>query len=527
MNPASRRVVASGVETAEGAAGAERADAEAGILAAFALRDPHLRLTQVVLQDQTDVHNELVQTREWLLHPAETVELEGNLFVLENVLTGEGRVLLRLEPLPHARAVRRPVDLRVRPLPGGGVEVTVFGDAKDAGALADLPFSGGRFGRIQALQDFQRRLRPETPSHRIPRFLSNTWGDRSRDSRINRDFIAKEIEAGARLGVEVVQIDDGWQTGVSANSSRAAGGGAWEGFWRNREDFWAPDPQKFPDGLAPLVRQAAGHGMELGLWFAPDSSDGFASWERDAACLLEFHRAHGIRHFKMDGIHAPDARAQGNLRRLFDRLREASAGELVFDLDVTAQLRPGYFGLTGAGPLFVENRYTDWHRYWPHQTLRNLWQLAEWVDPGRLRMEFLNHARNGHLYAEDPLAPASYAPEALFATVFFSNPLGWFEVSNLPPGYIERVAPLVRLWKHLRPTLFSGTIVPLGEPPDGVAWTGLASVACDGASAIVLAFRELHPDRSARFSLPGCRTWRSAACEVLKSSLRNQGELGS
>jgi alpha-galactosidase len=42
-------------------------------------------------------------------------------------------------------------------------------------------------------------------------FLSNTWGHRSRDARINADFIAREVEAGTRLGVDVVQIDDGWQ----------------------------------------------------------------------------------------------------------------------------------------------------------------------------------------------------------------------------------------------------------------------------------------------------------------------------
>ena len=73
-------------------------------------------------------------------------------------------------------------------------------------------------------------------------------------------------------------------------------------------------------------------------------------------------------------------------------LRE-SKGKVVFDLDVTAEIRPGYFGVPDAGPIFVENRYTDFHRYWPHQTLRNLWKLAQYVDPLRLRMEFLNNTR--------------------------------------------------------------------------------------------------------------------------------------
>jgi alpha-galactosidase len=87
-----------------------------------------------------------------------------------------------------------------------------------------------------------------------------------------------------------------------------------------------------------------------------------------------------------------------NQRAKFDRLLEGSDGAITFDLDVTAEIRPGYFGLPDIGPLFVENRYTDFHRYWPHQTLRNLWMLSQAVDPLRLRMEVLNNARNADKY---------------------------------------------------------------------------------------------------------------------------------
>ena len=72
----------------------------------------------------------------------------------------------------------------------------------------------GARGRIEALQTYQRQLRAFDPS-RDGRFLSNTWGDRSRDARINEAFILLEIAAGARLGVDVIQIDDGWQKGAA------------------------------------------------------------------------------------------------------------------------------------------------------------------------------------------------------------------------------------------------------------------------------------------------------------------------
>ena len=466
------------------------------------------------LQDQTDAHNELVQVREWLLHPSEKLELQGNLFAVENPLTGKGRILLKLAPLPHARAVPTTADLRVTSRRDTGFDLTVLGPGSP-GEFVELPYEGGVAGRTRVLQQFQRSRAQSAAEYRTPRFLSNTWGDRSRDSRICRAFMEKEIEAGARLGVEVVQIDDGWQKGISSNSARAAGKGAWGGFWRTQPDFWEPDLVKFPGGLEPLARQAAERGMALGLWFAPDSVEDFSNWEKDAACLTAFQRKLGISHFKIDGVHAPNARALANLKNFFAAVLRNTDGKVVFDLDVTAQLRPGYFGLLGTGPLFVENRYTDWHRYWPHQTLRNLWQLAAWVDPARLRMEFLNQARNGDKYPDDPLAPARYAPDALFATVFFANPLGWFEVSNLPDNYFEQVPPLVRVWKNLRAELFGGAILPLGQAPDGVAWTGFASLSADNSSALVLAFRELNPSTAGRLAIPGFAGGAGAKCQVL------------
>ena len=177
-----------------------------------------------------------------------------------------------------------------------------------------------------------------------------------------------------------------------------------------------------------------------------------------------------------------------------------SSGAVVFDHDVTAAVRPGYFGVPRVGPVFVENRYTDWHRYWPHETLRNFWLLAQHVDPIRLRMEFLNHTRNAHLYDGDPLAPHLYEADYLFASVMLASPLAWFEVSNLPERYIATAKPLIATWKQHRERLFSGDIIPIGDTPDGTSWTGFVSVHRDGSD--VLIFRERTQTSEATIQLP-------------------------
>lgn len=453
----------------------------------------HLRYTQVELLDQTDRHDELVFEREWL--PLnDNFEVPCNVFHVEDSLTGSGLIFLKLAPLPHARPVKSPWDIRVA---GAGRRITFAGPGYPWTVVS---YSGGSAGRIAAMQDFQRCLRAYEPQ-RDGMFLSNTWGDRSRDSRVNVEFLLKEVEAGARLGVDVVQVDDGWQAGKSGNS--AFGKGAWGNFRSANPEFWKPHPERFPNGLKPLVDAAREKGMKFGLWFGPDAENDMENWEHDAEVLLGAFEKEGVEYVKIDAVEMKSPAAEENLHKFYGKVLKETDGRVVFDADATAGLRPGYYGTNNVGPIFLENRYTDWRTYWPHHTLRNLWTLGPYVDPVRLRMEFLNNAHNADKYEKgDPLAPAQYPPDTLFATVMFASPLGWFEVSSLPENYFETIPPLVAAWKKEREAIFSGHIIPIGAAPDGNAWTGFSSVSKDGKSARVVVFRELNLDSTWSTELP-------------------------
>lgn len=471
------------------------------------IEDHHQRLVQVELLDVTDRNNQLVHTREWLLHDkdAESLSLTGNLFAVECPLTGKGKVFVKCGPLPHIREADGPViDLTVKPRrkEGGFIYELHQSGPQDLEPWGVLGFEGGAQGMTKALHRWQKSLRVQTQQHQVPKFLSNSWGDRNQDSRIQEAFMLEEIDRAAELGVDVVQIDDGWQKGRSANSAEAKEkGGIWSGFWDADTDFWTPDPERFPNGLEPLLERASKHGMEIGLWYAPDSHEEFENWEKDVDHILTLHRKYGVHHFKLDGITAETVTARRNLAALFKAILDKSEGKIICDLDVTAGKRPGYFGELTTGPLFVENRYTDWHNYWPHFTLRNLWQLSQWVDPRRLRMELLNNARNDHKYEGDPLAPSLYPPATLFASVMFSNPLGWFENTGLSDEYIAEVAPLVACWKKHREQLFAGDIFPIGGAPDGVSWTGFFSDGGESKDGYAVIFNEKNSSKSHRFQL--------------------------
>ena len=459
----------------------------------FPLAGHHLKMAQAELTDQTDSHNELVAEREWLVAPNEsTFTLMGNPVWVENVLTGAGLVLLKLAPCQHATGIKTEPNFSFNPRNG------FLSTSADGYPLATLAYQGGRTGLIAILQQFQRHLR--VPDYRRDGlFLSNTWGDRSRDARINEAFIRREIAAAERLGIDVLQIDDGWQKGRSRNS--AQGNGAWGGWWAADAHFWEPDPKRFPQGLQPLVTMARTNGIKLGLWFSPDASQQAQNWPRDAECLLAFYRELGINYFKIDGMDTSDRNTAANEKRLFDKVLRDSDQKVVFDLDVTAGNRPGYFGLPDIGPVFVENRYTDWRNYWPHQTLRNLWHLAQYVDPLRLRIELLNQLRNTTNYGADPLAPANYRSDTLFAMAMTANPLAWFEVSGLNDQQMTDLVPLVKIWKQHRARYYAGSLIPIGGLPDGIVWTGFASVAQDQGGGYLLFFRELNDRAEMNFDL--------------------------
>ena len=455
----------------------------------------HVKATEITCLDQTDIRDNLVISTERLLMEYDRpFTVAATALDCRDVLTGDGMLFVRLAPMPVSRPEATGDDFLLDGSRGVGILANGY-------PLAELAYRGGTAGRQRAAIAFQRAIRPYRPG-RDGVLLSNTWGGGNRDSRINQEFLLKEIEAGAKIGVDVIQIDDGWQSGRTQNSNKKAKAGkakVWNGYWDADPDFWKEDRERFPDGLDLLVKKAAEKGMRFGLWFGPDSSNEAANWEKDADCLLDYHRRLGIDYFKIDSMKLPTETGLARCRMMFDKMLEQSGGAMVFDLDCTAEIRPGYWGMPDIGPLFLENRYTKRPIYWPHHTLKNLWDLSHLVDPVRLRLEFNNPDTNHDNYKGSPLGHGNYRPDALFATVMAASPLAWMELSDVSEKSVAALAPLVRTWKEERARWHGGVMHPVGDRPDGVSWTGFVSEAADGKGGYALLFRELNA--SERFTL--------------------------
>jgi hypothetical protein len=345
-------------------------------------------------------------------------------------------------------------------------------------------YSGSKNNGLISLRNYQKNLRILKPD-RDDMVLMNTWGDRGQDTRVRESFAIAELETGAKLGISHFQLDDGWQTGRSSNS--AYKGGSLESIWNNPL-YWEPNPEKFPNGLGPVVKKGKELGIEVCLWFNPSRDNSNEYWEKDADVLIGLYRKYGIRTFKIDGVNLPTKTAELNFRKFLEKVRINTDNQVVFNLDVTAQRRGGYHYFNEYGNLFLENRYTDWINYYPYTTLRNLWMLSGYVPAEKLQIEFLNKWRNTDKYTGDPFGPANYSFEYLFAITMAAQPLAWFEGTGLPEDAVKELGPIIRKYREIQHDFHKGYIFPIGDEPSGMSWTGFQSVK-DGKGYFII-FRE-------------------------------------
>jgi len=476
----------------------------------------HWRTKVVEFYDVSDWNNNLVFENSII--PYRKNSYKGNLVFAHNMERNNGFFFLKEAPSSSTQLAYSGSDFTIE---FGHFMVTGLGLTKNDikenewrktyGCVIGV-YSGSEVNSLIALRSYQKNIRKLLPG-RDEMVMMNTWGDRSQDSKVNEKFSLIEIEKAAQLGITHFQIDDGWQLGKSPNSAVAKG--SFKNIWDN-PDYWKPDPQKYPDGLHPVVKRGKELGVEVCLWFNPSVQNNYADWKKDVEAIVGLYDTYGIRTFKIDGLSIPNKESEINLRRLFDRVLERTNNEVVFNLDATAGRRSGYHMFNEYGNIFLENRYTDWQNYFPYWTLRNLWQLSKYVPAEKLQIEFLNKWRNVDKYGKDMFAPANYPFDYLFAATMAGQPLAWFEGSGLPPEAFG-IRKLIDAYKKIQHDFHTGTILPIGEEPSGRSWTGFQSI--KGNQGYFIFFRENSPDAAALI-----KTWLPENIKVRLTPVHGNGK---
>ncbi|MFO7635909.1 MAG: hypothetical protein R6W96_01210 [Clostridia bacterium] len=324
--------------------------------------------------------------------------------------------------------------------------------------------------------------------------VANPWGGNRWMEQIGEEYVLEEIRACAKLHAEYYQIDDGWNRGyglIHVGYSKAL-----------EKDFWQIKEEFFPEGFGRIVREARENGLRIALWFAPDCNTMYRDWERQAEILYGFHQEYGIDLFKIDIMKLRSKESEENIEKMFRRLRDMSGGKILFNLDVTNDRRSGYFMFGEYGSIFLENRYTQKKTYYPHMTLKNLWDLSLFVCPQNFQIEFTDIGKNTELYEQDGLEPSSYPFAYVAAIPFFANPLCWLEPSQLDHESMAASGRMMELHLAHRKAIHAGHIFPVGMRPDGYSFTGFVSLDFQEKTGVMVAFRENCPVPEHLFSIP-------------------------
>ncbi len=462
--------------------GLKKAEERAGFsIATLRFNSPHWQIKAVAFRDVTDRQDNLVWEKEFIPYRMAEI-IEGNLLFADDLAGETGFFLLKEAPNGKSQVNYPGYDFSVSnkelSIPFSGFPH----QSDDETWIKGYTITTG-IGKEEGLRSYLKNSVNYDPAV-YEMVMMNTWGDRGQDGKISEQFILRELETAAKLGISHFQIDDGWQQGLSANSANKSGR-LWDAW---TPDNWQLNKERFPNGWTAILKKAKEKNISLGLWFHPSNENSYARWETDAGIIINLYRETGIRYFKIDGVEIPDKNAEINLRRFFEKVKQETNGQVFFNLDLTAGTRGGYFMFRNAGNLFLENRYTDWGNYYPFHTLRNLWTLANYFPPEFLQVEFLNKWRNPDKYpAQDPFAPSRYKLDYLFAITMAGQPLAWFEATGLP-DHAFADPELIRKYRAVQQDFHAGQVFPVGDEPSGRSWTGFQSIGPE--HGYLLIFRE-------------------------------------
>ncbi|MBO5926690.1 MAG: hypothetical protein J6Q38_03955, partial [Clostridia bacterium] len=182
--------------------------------------DNHLNLTQVELFDATDDHNLVKTEKTFELYSPWSKKYQGNIFIVDAYLENEAVMMIKEGPSKIAQSGDTEFDFffnKYKSLSICGLGLSFkqpFEIEKDMPLYSATIVVGDKNSVIKSYHEYYKKGISAVQAN--PQILSNTWGDRNADACLNEKFMIKEIKVGKKLGVDVIQLDDGWQKGHTA-----------------------------------------------------------------------------------------------------------------------------------------------------------------------------------------------------------------------------------------------------------------------------------------------------------------------
>ena len=337
---------------------------------------------------------------------------------------------------------------------------------RDCWATWTIVYSGGNDGMQLALKRFDAARYPVNVK-RDAIILSNTWGpaDPGGEQFTSEDFVLKEIPAVAKLGIDVVQIDEGWQKNDAAGNE-----------------------PKYKNGWADIKSAADKAGVRIGLWTRAQT----CTAEQLCGILDEF----GYVTWKCDYEHLSDRAGYEARFAKYRAVMKHSWGNTQFTLcPEYDDPRYGWFHAQEFGSLYFQNIQEGQPihlTFVPYQVLRQHWYMAKYFPSNKLQVMLQNPKRTRRDVSDAYLHSHGYcfAMGLPFVPEFFQS------AQLLDEEGQKELKELIGVYKQARPDIFTSTTFPIGEEPTNASWTGFQMVSTIRQnSGHLLIFRELHDMR--------------------------------
>lgn len=338
---------------------------------------------------------------------------------------------------------------------------------RECWATWTIVWEGGNDGMQMALKKFDRARYPVFPE-RDMFILSNTWGPGNPLGQqfTEEDFLKKEIPALANIGIDVMQIDGGWQ--------KVDG-------WKDARDF----SPRYKNGWKDLKQMADQYKLRFGLWVTARyvtveelkkniDELRFISWKVDYDSLVSKKDYEDrISKYRAAMKYAP-MKTQFTLCPEYD------------------DPRYGWYYSKEYGSIYFQNIQEGLPEHLtmvPYQVLMQHWLMAKYFNSNKLQVMLQNPKRvNGDL-SDAPAHSHSYcfAMGLPFVPCFFQS--GQY----LDPEGTEEMKQFIGLFKKHQENIFTAYTFPVGDLPDNETWSGFQMVSEDGVNNnYLLLFRELH-----------------------------------
>lgn len=337
---------------------------------------------------------------------------------------------------------------------------------RECWATWTILWTQGNDGMQLALKQFDRARYPAFPKRDLF-ILSNTWGPANPGGAqfTEEDFLMKEIPALAKLGIDVMQIDDGWQKGGGSSEAR---------------DF----SPKYKNGWKDIKAEADKYGLRFGLWVTAQLSTtvemnrnldelGFISWKADFDHLANRNDY------------------EARIKKYREVMKHSWMNTQFTLCPEYDDPRYGWYYCKEYGSIYFQNLQESLPAHLtmvPYQVLRQYWLMTRYFNSNKLQVMLQNPKRTNPERSDGPEHSHSYcfAMGVPFIPCFFQS------AQYIDSQGQEELKNFISLYKKHREAIFNCYTFPIGDKPDNQSWSGFQMINEQNMNGYILLFRELH-----------------------------------